>query len=171
MTTKITDLVPDKQNARKHTPRNIKTIKDGIEGFGMGRSILIDEEDGIVAGNATVEAAKAAGITKIRVVETDGTELVAVRRSNLTPEQKRLMALYDNRTAELASWDAAQIAASLEAGLDLSGLFDGKEQAEILSKAGDELVPDFQPVSEDEQGRLDQKKPVVCPKCGHEFTP
>ena len=31
-------------------------------------------------------------------------------------------------------------------------------------------VPDFQPVGEDEQGRLDQKAPVTCPECGHEFT-
>jgi len=32
-------------------------------------------------------------------------------------------------------------------------------------------APDFQPVGIDEQGRLDQKKPVTCPECGHEFTP
>jgi hypothetical protein len=32
-------------------------------------------------------------------------------------------------------------------------------------------LPQFDPVSEDEQGRLDQKKKVTCPECGHEFTP
>jgi hypothetical protein len=32
-------------------------------------------------------------------------------------------------------------------------------------------VPDFQPVGVEEQGRLDQKKPVTCPHCGEEFTP
>jgi len=31
--------------------------------------------------------------------------------------------------------------------------------------------PNFPPASQDEQGRLDQKDPLVCPACGHEFTP
>jgi ParB family chromosome partitioning protein len=46
--------------------------------------------------------------------------------------------------------------------------------AEMASKAGlyfDIEPPDFDPVGEDEQGRLDQKKPVICPECGHEFVP
>ena len=43
---------------------------------------------------------------------------------------------------------------------------------EVLSQLGADagIVPDFQPVGIEEQGRLDQKKPVVCPACGHEFT-
>jgi len=41
--------------------------------------------------------------------------------------------------------------------------------SEVAEKAG--IAPDFQPVGIDEQGRLDQKKSIVCPECGHEFVP
>lgn len=46
-----------------------------------------------------------------------------------------------------------------------------KESTQLLDNLLSSMMPDFQPVSEDEQGRLDQKKPVVCPECGHEFIP
>lgn len=49
---------------------------------------------------------------------------------------------------------------------DIKKLFSESEWKEGV---GD--VPNFQPVGIDEQGRLDQKKPVVCPECGHEFVP
>lgn len=98
----LKDLTPDPKNARKHTPRNIGTIVDALHDVGAGRSIVIDEHGVILAGNATTEAAAEAGITKVRVIDTDGDEIIAVRRSNLTPEQKTKLALYDNRAAELA---------------------------------------------------------------------
>jgi len=46
-----------------------------------------------------------------------------VRRKGLTPEQKKRLAYFDNRTAELADWDSEQVLADLEAGVDLDGLF------------------------------------------------
>ena len=55
----------------------------------------------------------------------------------------------------------------------LGGLSAEGALAEMLaSLAADAGItpPDFQPVGIDEQGRLDQKKPVTCPECGHEFT-
>jgi hypothetical protein len=54
-----------------------------------------------LAGNGVVEAASAAGITKVRVVEADGQTLIAVRRSGLTPDQKRDLAIYDRELAAL----------------------------------------------------------------------
>ena len=59
--------------------------------------------------HATVQAAASAGITGVRVIETDGSELVAVRRTGLSAEQKRRLALFDNRAAGLArEWDAGE---------------------------------------------------------------
>src|SRR5918999_1485702 len=113
-------LRPDPRNARRHNPRNVGLIESALREVGAARSIVVDEDGVILAGNATVEAAAQAGIERVRVIDTDGSELVAVRRSGLTPEQKRRLALLDNRAAELASWDA-EVLASLADDADLSG--------------------------------------------------
>ncbi len=167
----IADLTPDPSNRRKHNPRNIGMLVESLQRVGAARSIVIDEQGNILAGNGTVDAAAEAGIERVQVVDADGETIIAVRRTGLTDEQKRKLALYDNRTAELAEWDTAQIAADLEAGLSFEGLFSTEEINGILEKAADEMAPNFEPTSEDEQGRLDQKKTVVCPECGHEFVP
>lgn len=167
--THIRDLLPDAANRRRHTPRNVGLIVDALHQVGAARSIVIDEQNVVLAGNATIDAAAEAGIEKVRVIEASGHEIIAVRRRNLTDEQKRALALFDNRAAELATWDAAGLAADLEAGADLSTFFDDAELADLLRAAAP--VPEFAPVSEGEQGRLDELAPVVCPKCGHAFRP
>ncbi|MGH9256749.1 MAG: hypothetical protein ACRD3C_19485, partial [Vicinamibacterales bacterium] len=163
----IGDLVPDPQNRRKHNPRNIGLIVDALHSVGAGRSIVIDEDDVVLAGNGAVEAAAEAGIERVRVVEASGHELVAVRRRGLTDEQKRQLAMFDNRTAELATWDLAQLAADADAGLDLSSFFTNVELADLLSS--DAPVPEFPAVDESAQGQLDALKGVTCPQCGHTF--
>ena len=114
----IKDLVPDATNRRAHNPRNIGMIVEALHQVGAARSIVIDEDNVILAGDGVTEAAAEAGITKLRVIEADGHEIIAVRRRNLTPEQKRQLAMYDNRAAELAMWNIPQIQADLGAGLD-----------------------------------------------------
>lgn len=101
----LADLKPDSRNARKHNPRNIGMITESLGRVGAARSIVIDEDGNILAGNGTVEALAEVGIHKVKVVETDGEEIVAVMRKGLSPEQKIELALADNRTAELAEWD------------------------------------------------------------------
>src|SRR6476661_2237868 len=112
----LKDLVPDPQNRRKRTPRNVGMIVEALHQVGAARSIVIDEAGEILAGNGVVEAAAEAGMTKLHVVDADGTTIVAVRRSGLTPAQKRALAIYDNRAAELAEWDTEQLAADLKNG-------------------------------------------------------
>ena len=68
----IQNLVPDPQNARKRTDRSANLIEESLKRYGAGRSIVSDENNRILAGNGTVEGAKAAGIENVRVVETDG---------------------------------------------------------------------------------------------------
>lgn len=105
----IGDLIPDPANCRRHNPRNIGSIVNSLQKVGAARSIVIDEGNVILAGNGLVEAAGEAGITKVKVVEADGNTVVAVRRTGLTPRQKAELAIADNRTAELAEWDAEQL--------------------------------------------------------------
>ena len=73
--THIKDLIPAPHNRRKHTPRNVGMIVDSLHKVGTGRSIVIDEKNEVLAGNATIEAAGEAGITKVKVVEVDGNEV------------------------------------------------------------------------------------------------
>jgi DNA modification methylase len=131
-TAPLTSLLPDPRNARRHTDRNVGLIVDALREVGAARSIVVDETGVVLAGNATVTAAGTAGITHVRIVEADGSELIAVRRSGLTPEQKRRLALLDNRTAELAEWDTEMLA-SLAVDTDLAGLWEEDELAELLA--------------------------------------
>jgi DNA modification methylase len=131
--THIKDLVPDPENRRKHNPRNLGMVVDALQHVGAARSIVIDEKNVILAGNGVTEAAGEAGITKVRVIDAAGDELIAVRRSGLTSDQKRALAIYDNRTGELATWNVEQLAADQAAGLDLKAFFSAEETAELLS--------------------------------------
>lgn len=131
--THIKDLTPDPANRRRHTPRNLGMVVDALHAVGAARSIVIDEDNVILAGNGVTEAAAEAGITKLRIVDADGDEIIAVRRSGLSPDQKRKLALYDNRTGELAEWSADQLAADVEAGLDLQPFFFEDELAAIIN--------------------------------------
>lgn len=140
--TTLADLRPDEANRRRHTPRNVGMIVNALHEVGAARSIVIDESGRILAGNATVEAAAEAGIERVQVVDADGETIIAVRRTGLSEEDKRRLALYDNRSSELAEWDTAQIAADLEAGLSFEGLFTDNEINRLLDKAADDILAD-----------------------------
>ena len=131
--THVRDLVADPKNRRKHNPRNLGMVVDALHQVGAARSIVIDEANVILAGNGVTEAAAEAGITKVQVVEADGQTLVAVRRRGLTDDQKRALAIYDNRSAELAGWDLDQLRADQEAGLDLATFFHDDELEALLA--------------------------------------
>jgi hypothetical protein len=141
--THIKDLVPDPKNRRKHTPRNVGMIVNALHKVGAARSIVIDENNEVMAGNATVEAAGEAGITKLKIIDAAGDELVAVRRIGLTTDQKRDLAIYDNRTSELAGWDAEQLLKDVEAGVGLSEFFNDAELSSILDSAGTVDLDEF----------------------------
>jgi DNA modification methylase len=109
-------------------------VSDALREVGAARSIVIDEDNVILAGNGVSEAAAEAGITRVQVVDVDGSTLVAVRRRGLTAEQKRALAIYDNRTGELATWDFEQLQADVDAGLSLQPFWTEAEQAALLQK-------------------------------------
>ena len=97
----LADLTPDGENFNRHTEFGTKLLEDSLRKFGAGRSILVDKEGNIIAGNSTAETAAAIGMDDVVVVQTDGTKLVVVPRTDLeldTP-QGRELALADNMTA------------------------------------------------------------------------
>jgi len=161
--TTLDDLQHDPENARVHDDRNLSMIKTSLEEVGAWRSIGIDEGNIVFMGNGVIEAAKQAGISKVRVVEASGDEIIAVRRRGLTAEQKRFAALADNRASDLSSFNPSRIAALAEQGTVMEDLFTAEEMAAILSRAGDGILasqpreylsdghvrPDFSEVVED----------------------
>lgn len=98
----IESLRPDPENVRLHSDRNLAAIKASLSAFGQQKPIVVRADGTVVAGNGTMEAAKALGWTEIDVVET------ALEGSAL-----RAFAIADNRTAELAEWDAVALARAL----------------------------------------------------------
>lgn len=109
---KITDLVQDNRNLNKGTERGKELIETSVGRFGAGRSVLIDKNNRIIAGNKTQEAAIEKGIKDVIIVETDGTQLVAVKRKDIDLDSKegREMALADNATVKVdLEWDTEQM--------------------------------------------------------------
>lgn len=107
-------------------------IVESLRTTGAARSIVIDENDRVLAGNGVTTAAARAGISKLKVVEAEGDEIVAVRRRGLTEEQKRALAIFDNRTAELAGWNFEQLGADQDAGLSLQPFWTEAEAAALM---------------------------------------
>jgi hypothetical protein len=77
-------------------------MREALRDVGAARSIVIDESNVILAGNGITAAALEHGLTKLRVVDADGDEVVAVRRTGLTDAQKRGMSSSYTRTPKEA---------------------------------------------------------------------
>ena len=132
---KIDALVFDQHNANKGTARGRKMLGKSLKAHGAGRSILVDKHGNVIAGNKTLEQAIAAGHKDVIVVKTDGSQLVAVQRTDLDLADKKAkaLAIADNRVAEVGlEWDAA-VLAEMSKDVDLSQMFTEDELAELVT--------------------------------------
>ena len=126
---KLENLVPDNLNANRGTARGAGMVEHSIRNYGAGRSILVDAQNRIIAGNKTHAASLEAGLQDAVVVETDGTQLVVVRRSDVSLDspEGRALAIADNRAAEVGlDWDLDALA-EISEDLDLSQFWFDKE--------------------------------------------
>jgi len=131
----IAELRPDPLNANRGTARGGQLLAESLSRYGAGRSILADREGRVIAGSKTLQHAQAAGLP-VRVVQTDGDELVVVQRRDLDLEQDgraRGLALADNRIAELdLSWDPTRVQAHVAAGIDLQAWWTPAELERLV---------------------------------------
>ena len=105
---KLSELTPDDINANKGTQRGSGMLEKSLREYGAGRSVLVDKAGRIIAGNKTIEAAGAIGLEDAVMVETDGSRVVIVKRTDLDLDspQGRGLAIADNRVAEVGlEWD------------------------------------------------------------------
>ncbi len=111
--TNIDQLIPDEKNANKGTEYGHHLIENSLRKFGAGRSILLDKNNRIIAGNKTIENAAIIGLDDIIIVETSGEQIVAVKRTDidLDSDMGRELALADNATSKAnLKWDEESIA-------------------------------------------------------------
>ena len=105
---KIDELKFDEHNFNLHTQKGMGLLEKSLRQFGAGRSILLDKDNNIIAGNGIVEAAGSIGLENVKIIETTGDEIVAVKRTDVSlgSAQGREMALADNATASAnLEWD------------------------------------------------------------------
>jgi hypothetical protein len=132
---KLSELKPDTHNANKGTPRGRRMVEQSLRTYGAGRSILIDRDGHIIAGNKTAEGAKAAGIKDVMVVKSDGSRLVAVQRTdlNIDDREARELAIADNRASEVSlEWDP-NVLAGLEKDINLDNFWSSSELEKLLA--------------------------------------
>lgn len=132
----MSELKFDPKNYRIHGDKNKRLIQKSLVDCGAGRSILIDKEDCIIAGNGVYEQAQELGL-KVRVIESDGTELIAIKRTDLKTEdaRRKALALADNYTNDSSVFDMEAIIEDFtpdeldlwEFSIDVSTLDIGRE--------------------------------------------
>ena len=140
----IKDLKFDDKNFNQHTEFGMSQLERSLRNYGAGRSILVDKDNNIIAGNGIAEAAGQMGITKTRVIETTGDELVVVKRTDIKLDSKegREMALADNATSAAdLKWDEDNIKSESEKwGIDFGSWgIDIKPFKEIIEDTPDDL--------------------------------
>ena len=110
----IEELAQDTHNFNKGNEQGQQLMERSFKELGAGRSILLDRNGNIIAGNKSQQAAIAAGIKKVRVIETTGDELVAVKRTDVDIDsaEGRKMAYLDNLTTQVnLTWDETELEA------------------------------------------------------------
>ena len=155
----ISELIPYARNSRTHSDEQVAQIAASIKEFGWTNPILIDGESGIIAGHGRLLAARKLGMKEVPVIQLSG----------MTDTQKKAYIIADNKLALNAGWDDELLK------LELDDLNIAEFKMELLGFDANELNlaiglgVDFQPGTEDDQGKLDELAPIICPSCGHEF--
>lgn len=131
---KVTDLTLDPRNSRKHPEENLSALTASLKEFGQRKPIVIDSAGVVIAGNGTLQAAMSMGWKSIEAVEVP---------ADWDSKKISAFALADNRTAELAQWDARQLLDTLEElnDFDMASLgFEQWARPEDTKSTGGEQV-------------------------------
>ena len=122
-------LVPYARNAKKHDESQVAKIAGSIREFGFNNPVLIDADNGIIAGHGRVMAAQKLGLDSVP----------CLRLSHLSETQKRAYIIADNKLAEIGGgWDEAMLQQEVkmlfDEGVDLEGLgFTDAETDDLLN--------------------------------------
>lgn len=134
----IDKLIPYINNARTHSPEQIKKLRASLREFGFINPVIIDKDFNVIAGHGRLLASKEEGIKEVPCVFVD----------YLTEAQKKAYIIADNRMAMDAGWDEELLRVEIEAlqaeafDLSLTG-FDDTEIADLFGDDSDVQEDDF----------------------------
>ncbi len=143
---KTSDLIPYAKNTRTHSPEQVSQIAGSIREFGFTNPVLVDAENGIIAGHGRVMAAGKLGIE----------EVPCLRITHLSELQKRAYIIADNRLALDAGWDAEMLK------LELSDLKEEDFNIDLIGFTDDELAELF--ADEPTAGQTDEDEVPEVPE-------
>lgn len=160
----INELKFDQHNFNQHNEQGMELLGKSIKEVGFGRSIFLDKDNNIVGGNGVTEKALQLGTKKVRIIDTDGTELIAVRRTDLSldSEKGRKAALADNSVGyQNLTWKEDELRAA-------------QEQWGIVPEEWGVELPDSLDIDsffdENAQGKEKQKDVVIEIVCPADYT-
>jgi len=156
---KVSELIPYVNNSRTHSEEQITQIASSIKEFGFTNPILIAPDNSIIAGHGRLLACKKLNINEVPCITITG----------LTKTQLKALIIADNQLALNAGWDLEKLS------IEIEGLQEDNFDIKLLGLKDDFLkneITNFEPVSFNEQGKLDELKPkfVQCPKCNNSFN-
>ena len=156
---KVNELIPYINNSRTHSDAQIGEIAASIREFGWTNPILIDGENGIIAGHGRLKAAMLLGMEEVPVIEL----------SHLSETQKKAYIIADNKLAMNAGWDMELLK------LEISELEDKDFNLDLLGFDPSELQldePDYSVLDdEDIEKQLDDMAQGVRKAIQIEFEP
>ena len=157
----LADLVPYARNSRTHSEAQVAQIAASIREFGWTNPVLVDGENGIIAGHGRVMAARVLGLDQVPCIELAG----------MSEAQRRAYVIADNKLALNAGWDEAALEAELAALTDLNfdlrlTGFSSDELSSIIVGAESMEAPASSATEIDEGTYQMGRK---CPRCGFEF--
>ena len=158
-------LIPYARNAKKHDAAQVSKLAGSIREFGFNNPVLIDKDNGIIAGHGRVMAAQQLGLA----------DVPCIRLGHLTDNQRKAYILADNKLAEIGGgWDEEMLGLELaelreaDFNLDLAGFNDDEIEAALNPPEQSNEAPESSGGEIDVDG---MKMQCACPKCGFEFDP
>ena len=156
---RVDTLVPYANNARTHSPAQVRKIAASIREFGFTNPVLVDGKRGIVAGHGRVLAAQLLEMETVPVIEL----------AHLTAAQRRAYVLADNKLALDAGWDEELLALELgelrDGGFDLA--LTGFGEGELAGLFGEQDLAGTEPAP---RAETTTSTTTLCPSCGHSFA-
>jgi len=133
--TPIDELIPYASNSRTHSDEQVAQIAASIKEFGFNNPVLLDKENGIIAGHGRVLAGRKLGLKEVPTIEL----------SHLTDTQRKAYVIADNKLALNAGWDMELLSLEMgdleNEGFDISLLgFDVGELKLIFETPQDEVL-------------------------------
>jgi len=120
---KIEALIPYVNNSRTHSDEQVAQIAASVREFGWTNPILVDGQNGIIAGHGRLAAARKLGLAEVPVIVLD----------HLSEAQKKALVIADNKLASNAGWDDEMLR------LELGDLQEMGFDATIAGFSTDEL--------------------------------